>query len=58
MGRRLGDDRTDKLLSYRMTLSAVARDATMVHQGPTERDCGSMAGLTSQCGGNVIGRLE
>ena len=30
----------------------------MVHQGPAERQRRSVASLTSQCGGNVIGRLE
>jgi len=58
MGRRLGDDTADEPHSGRMARSTTSGNTTMIHQGPAERDCGSMAGLTSQCGGNVIGRLE
>jgi len=58
MGRRLCDDAPDKLPSGRMTLATVGSDAAMVHQGPAECYRGFMASLTSQRGGNMIGRLE
>ena len=58
MGRRLCDDAPDKLLSCRMTLATVRSDTGMVHQGPAESYRGPVASLTSQCGENVIGRLE
>jgi hypothetical protein len=59
MGRRLGDDTADEFHPGRMTRGTCSRGhPTMVHQGPAERHRGFMAGLTSQCSGNVIGRLK
>ena len=59
MGRRFGDDTADESHSGRMTRGTCSRNhSTMVHQCPAERQRRSVTSLTSQCGGNVIGRLE
>jgi hypothetical protein len=50
MGRRLGDDIADKPRSGRMARGTATGDATMVHQGPAERQRGLMAGLASRRG--------
>ena len=50
MACRLGDDIADKPRSGRMARGTATGDATMVHQGPAECQCGLMAGLTSRRG--------
>lgn len=47
MGRRLSDDTADEPHSGRMARGTASGNTTVIHQGPAERNCGSMAGLTS-----------